>query len=458
MGEKGSKAEWIDYFTLIHGRAPSAAEIEAARDIYESGAPEQDGAAEQSASAAAGSPSEQPPVAVERPDGDASDSDAVESVVAPAESAVTVDQEQAPVADESDSTMSSVPADAPSAADTHQPVSNVADPSAFDQDDEDGSEGISAEPPVVDQPEPQPDLTQSVSNGPIPDFSAATANSVPDAPAEPTAGQPRVVAAAAIAAPAGDDKPAAELRDFITEGQWKDKAGWQDLVQPEGKLPITVAVVNVLLGIFWLIVMGNISSILNNLHLLGMQLDALIQANSSAASAGTATSTIRTLLGGVTGNLSGYRAMCVVMAIVMIGFAANYLFKVVKINKPLHWLVGTDVVTMITAIGGYLAINGALNTVVVPENGYTVKDILDMASSMAAGTGSALNNSSGGIIGSLMSAFGGMVQHYAQYLVDVVNDLHTVQSISIALFVISGALAAAGIYLFRKHRWGGQNG
>ena len=35
MGEKGSKQEWIAYFAAINGRAPTEAEITAARDIYD---------------------------------------------------------------------------------------------------------------------------------------------------------------------------------------------------------------------------------------------------------------------------------------------------------------------------------------------------------------------------------------------------------------------------------------
>lgn len=221
MGEKGSKAEWIDYFTLIHGRAPSAAEIEAARDIYESGETEPAGAAEQSVSAAAGNPSEQPPVVVEKPDGDAldsdttetfvppakteavadqpqptagepdsdgRDSDGVEPVESPAESAVTVDQEQELAADEPESTAASAPADVPSAADADQLVSDAADSNVSDRDGEDGSASISEEPPVIDQPEPQPILGQPDSDGPAPDISAAAANPAPNAPVEPTAG------------------------------------------------------------------------------------------------------------------------------------------------------------------------------------------------------------------------------------------------------------------------------
>ncbi|MCI2170076.1 hypothetical protein [Schleiferilactobacillus perolens] len=321
MGEKGSKQEWIEYFTVVNGRAPTEPEIAAARDIY--------------------------------------DADGAEAL--------------------------------------NQP--NVA-----------GGPRVDTEEPLI--------------------RTASKAQS----------------------------KPVDDIRRFFTQKQWRDKAAWQALVLPTQKLPTTMAAINILLGVLWLIVVVNLSSLMGNMQQLATQFSLVLQGSSRSSAPNS--QEIQTMLAAVNNPLTMARIVTVLLTLVTIAVSINYLFQVVRVRKPLYWLVGADVVTSVAAFGGYMALQSALNTVVVSQYNYTLNNVLDMANTLMSGVGQSLTNSSGGILGALTSnnTFATFVQRYAAYLGGIIGSLHTVLTVLIFLGVISGVLAITGMYLFLKKKWGASDG
>jgi hypothetical protein len=352
MGEKGSKQEWIAYFAVVNGRAPTEAEITAARDIYD---------------------------------------------------------------DEDVDTSGNAPNLGAEAETTEQPAGAMATTQA----------------------------DASVSQA----ASAATVGAISAGKGD---GQ--------TFADGAQVRPIDDVKHFFTQKQWRDKTAWQALVRPTEKLPTTMAVINVLLGGLWLIVTVNLSSLTGNIRQLAAQFGLMLQSGGRSSTANN--QEIQKMMAAVNNPATVARIITVLLALVMVAVAVNYLYQVVKVKKPLYWLVGSDAVTGIAGIGGYLALQSALNTVVVSQKNYTLNNVLDMANAMMTGVGQTLTNSSGGLLGAVTSNsnFVIFVQRYAAYLGGIMGSLHAVLTLSMILGLVGGVLAVTGAYLFLKKKWGTPNG
>lgn len=352
MGEKGSKQEWIAYFAAINGRAPTEAEITAARDIYD---------------------------------------------------------------DEGTHTLGNAPNSRAMGEATEQPVASV--------------------------PTAQTDAAIWVTASESADGASTT---------EKGAGQTFANSAQA--------RPIDDVKHFFTQKQWRDKAAWQALVRPTEKLPTTMAVINVLLGGLWLIVTVNLSSLMGNIRQLTAQFGLMLQSGGRSSTANN--QEIQKMMAAVNNPVTVARIITVLLALVMVAVAVNYLYQVVKVKKPLYWLVGSDAVTGVAGIGGYLALQSGLNTVVVSQQNYTLNNVLDMANAMMTGVGQTLTNSSGGLLGAVTSNsnFITFVQRYATYLGGIIGSLHAVSTVLMILGLVGGVLAATGAYLFLKKKWGTSDG
>ncbi len=352
MGEKGSKQEWIAYFAAINGRAPTEAEITAARDIYD---------------------------------------------------------------DEDADTLGNAPNSRAMRETTEQPMASVATA--------------------------QTDATLSGADSESTDGADS---------AEKGAGQTFANSAQA--------RPVDDVKHFFTQKQWRDKTAWQALVRPTEKLPTTMAVINILLGGLWLIVTANLSSLMGNIRQLAAQFGLMLQGGGRSSTANN--QEIQKMMAAVNNPVTVARIVTVLLALVMVGVGVNYLYQIVKVKKPLYWLVGSDAVTAIAGIGGYLALQSALNTVVVSQQNYTLNNVLDMANAMMTGVGQTLTNSSGGLLGAVTSNsnFVAFVQRYGTYLGGIIGSLHSVLTLSMILGLVGGVLAVTGIYLSLKKKWGTPNG
>lgn len=246
-------------------------------------------------------------------------------------------------------------------------------------------------------------------------------------------------------------KSADELKSFAAGNQWQISTGERVLVQPQDKLATTMAVATGLLGVLWIVIVVHLSSILGTIHQMGVQISLILQAQNRLDT--TERNEIQKFESELTNPISTARMVAILLAVVMVILAVNYLFRIIKLKRPLFWLIGADAIGTISAVGGYLTLRNMLNTVVDATRHYTLNDLLVMGNSLITNVAESWQKSAGDDLDYFVSRIKPLFQKIAQYVTDVANSVHSVQNVLMILSVVATILAVAGVYLVIKGSW-----